>query len=355
MRSVDVPVQGAFAHGATDAEERLRLHVVLAQVHPNSSDEGHVGEALPKLAALAKDAAAQGADVIVFPEYFLTGATHGAWHSVRRRPALEGHAIAPWVSEIADIAAAHDIAIVTGSVVQLRAFAQGDDTEHGLYNTTYFLDRKGTVCGIYTKRNLWHSERAILAQATDATHPLDDQAASFVFETRRGLSVRAAMVMCWDLMFPEAFRRMIGPVETGAPASDLDRPGQWIGPDVIFAPTCWFADDSGPAALAWNAHCEAACLSTSPADPDALTVCRAMENESYVCMCNAAGPPATSAAPPRGLGLSSCNAPLLGCTARIEHERETLLYHTLDLRVLGTARDVYRVRYDLHDGVLRAP
>ncbi|KAI3623428.1 hypothetical protein GLX27_004473 [Malassezia furfur] len=344
----DIPVQGAFVHGADADEERLRLHVVLAQVYPNSSEHGVVDEALPKLAHLAQQAAASGADVIVFPEYFLTGATHGAWHSVKRVPALQGHDIAPWVKDVADIAAAHDIAIVTGSVVQLRAFADGDTTQHGLYNTTYFLDRKGTVCGIYTKRNLWHAERAILASATDKTHPIEDQAASFVFETRRGLVVRSAMVMCWDLMFPEAFRRMIGPKKEGASDAHLDRPGQWVGPDVIFAPTCWYADDSGPAALAWNADCEEACL-------NALTVCRAMENESFVCMCNAAGPPKTNAAPPRGLGLSSCSAPLLGCSARVEHEHETLLYHTLDMRVLTTARDVFRIRYDLHDGLPSRP
>lgn len=260
----DIPVQGAFVHGADADEERLRLHVVLAQVYPNSSEHGVVDEALPKLAHLAQQAAASGADVIVFPEYFLTGATHGAWHSVKRVPALQGHDIAPWVKDVADISAAHDIAIVTGSVVQLRAFADGDTTQHGLYNTTYFLDRKGTVCGIYTKRNLWHAERAILASATDKTHPIEDQAASFVFETRRGLVVRSAMVMCWDLMFPEAFRRMIGPKKEGASDAHLDRPGQWVGPDVIFAPTCWYADDSGPAALAWNADCEEACLSTYP-------------------------------------------------------------------------------------------
>lgn len=280
----DLPVQGAFVHGANAAEEQLRLHVVLAQVYPNSSEHGVVDEALPKLARLAQQAAANGADVIVFPEYFLTGATHGAWHSVKRSPALQGHDIAPWVKDVADIAAAHDIAIVTGSVVQLRAFAQGDTTQHGLYNTTYFVDRKGTVCGIYTKRNLWHAERAILAGATDQTHPLEDQAAAFVFETRRGLVVRSAMVMCWDLMFPEAFRRMIGPKEAGHSDAHLDRPGQWIGPDVIFAPTCWYADDSGPAALAWNKDCEEACLSTYPYTLTRCAHCVPRDGERELCV-----------------------------------------------------------------------
>ena len=40
----DIPVQGAFVHGADADEERLRLHVVLAQVYPNSSEHGVVDD-----------------------------------------------------------------------------------------------------------------------------------------------------------------------------------------------------------------------------------------------------------------------------------------------------------------------
>lgn len=77
-----------------------------------------------------------------------------------------------------------------------------------------------------------------------------------------------------------------------------------------------------------------------------------MENECYVCMCNAAGS-ADASTPPVGLGLSSCNAPLLGCEARVEHANETLLYQSLDLRVLDTARGLFRIGHDLHNGVVR--
>lgn len=255
-----IPRQGAFKHGATPAEDKMRVHVVLAQVYPNGSETGVIGDALPKLEALAVQAAEDGADVIVFPEYFLSGATHHAWHSVRALPALEGHAVAPWVGEVAEIAAKAKIAIVTGSAVQLRSF--GNKDEQRLYNTTYFLDRTGTLCGAYTKRNLWHAERDLLTQATKQSHPEDEQPALFVFTTARGLRVRAAMVMCWDLMFPESFRRLMNPQDGTVETADLDQEGRWIGPDIVFAPTCWFADDSGPKALAWNPNCEAACLST---------------------------------------------------------------------------------------------
>ncbi|WFD41613.1 hypothetical protein MPSI1_000244 [Malassezia psittaci] len=344
---LDIPIKGEFVHSDNDRDEQNRLHVVLAQVYPNSSEQFVVMEALPKLEALTRKAAREGADVIIFPEYFLTGATHEAWHHARHSDAISGHDIAPWIEDIAAIAEQNQIGIVTGSVVQHRSFSLDGQKRNGLYNTTYFIDYKGVVKGIYTKRNLWHAERAILANATDETHSTEDQAASFVFETRRGLVVRAAMVMCWDLMFPEAFRRMLGPLEDGKHKSHLDKPGQWVGPDVVFAPTCWYADDSGDKALAWNPDCEMACL-------DALTVSRAMENECFVCMCNAAGPSRGKPSSPKGLGRSSCNAPLLGCSARIEHEHECLLYQTLDMKVLDTAREIFRVRYDMNDAASRS-
>ncbi|WFC97532.1 hypothetical protein MYAM1_000246 [Malassezia yamatoensis] len=257
---LDIPIRGEFVHSNNERDEQNRLHVVLAQVYPNSSEQFSLMDALPKLEALTRKAASEGADVIVFPEYFLTGATHEAWHQARHSDAISGHDIAPWIEDIAAIAERNQVGIVTGSVVQHRSFSFDGQKRNGLYNTTYFIDCKGVVRGIYTKRNLWHAERAILANATDETHSAEDQAASFVFETRRGLVVRAAMVMCWDLMFPEAFRRMLGPLEDGKHKSHLDKPGQWIGPDVVFAPTCWYADDSGDKALAWNPDCEMACL-----------------------------------------------------------------------------------------------
>ena len=63
---MSIPVQGAFVHGAGAEEERCRLHVVLAQVYPNTSTEGVIGDVLPKLAALTKEAAVHGADAVSY-------------------------------------------------------------------------------------------------------------------------------------------------------------------------------------------------------------------------------------------------------------------------------------------------
>ena len=77
-----------------------------------------------------------------------------------------------------------------------------------------------------------------------------------------------------------------------------------------------------------------------------MCTARAMENECYVCMCNAAG------TPDEGLGRSSVNAPILGVCARLDAAQEALLYCTLDLEVLILARRIYRVRHDMQAGML---
>ncbi|WFD08284.1 hypothetical protein MVES1_003656 [Malassezia vespertilionis] len=328
-----VATHGAFSYAQ---EESTRVHVALAQVCPNGSVRGEIDAILPKLAELAREAVDKGADILILPEYFLSGAHHDAWKHASTLPALDEHARAPWVAQVAQIARTAQIAIVTGSAVELRTFP----SRPGLFNTCYFIDHFGTVLGEYTKRHLWHPERRLLSAATDETHPTSMQPHTFLFKTKRGLTLRAAMVMCWDLMFPETFRVRITPPKS---ASDLDLPGEWVGPDIVFSPTCWYANDSGTQALQINPACEQASL-------DAIVPCRAMETECFVCMCNTAGPDVQDGEP-FGLGRSTCAAPILGAYARVPHNRETLLLATLDTTVLRTARDIFKVRQDLADAL----
>lgn len=340
---------GAFKRGRSADEERMQLHVVLAQLEPNPEGSGRVDAAIPRLTALARRAAAKGADVIVFPEFYLTGTSHEAWENARtvlKGTLPHGSERPEWMDAVCRTAAEAGIAIVTGSAIEPGGFRHSGthDREAGvreadaLFNTAYFIDCHGELLNAYTKRNLWHPERDVLHGASHETHPEAYQPPTFIFETRRGLRLRGAMLMCWDLVFPEAFRRMFyHNVRSGS--SSLDHPGQTLGPDVVFAPTGWFSSDSGPEALALNPRCEASLL-------DAMCTARAMENECYVCMCNAAG------TPDEGLGRSSVNAPILGVCARLDAAQEALLYCTLDLEVLILARRIYRVRHDMQAGML---
>lgn len=332
-------VDGALKHGATPEAERERVHVALAQVMPNPHEKGDIKPSLERLRELAHQAQSLGIDVLVLPEYYLSGSSHEVWRLVHTRDPLRSTDEEPeWLDDVCAMARESGVAIVTGSAV-LRV---DNDACPGstLFNTSYFIDHTGEVLGSYTKRNLWHSERVLLSRSTNESHPPDRHPPLFVFETRRGLRVRASIILCWDLMVPEACLRLLCP--PGGPPCDLDEPEHFVGPDILFAPTCWYADDSGPEALAHNADCEAACL-------DAVCVARAMETECFVCMCNAAGP---SDRTPCGLGRSSVNAPLLGCSARLPNAQEALLVHTLDMATIRTARQVFRLRHDRQHGII---
>ena len=55
----------------------------------------------------------------------------------------------------------------------------------------------------------------------------------------------------WDLAFPESFRAMF----------EEDEDAQTLtGPDVVFAPICWYATDAGHKGLRWNQDSEGALL-----------------------------------------------------------------------------------------------
>ena len=91
------------------------------------------------------------------------------------------------------------------------------------------------------------------------------------------------MAICWDLAWYSRFHQMLTPPYEESRPSDLDKEGQVKGPDVIFAPTCWYASDGGAKALLWNGTGEAQML-------DTLCLARAVELEALLVMCNVAGP-----------------------------------------------------------------
>lgn len=379
----------AFANDAGESRDPL-LHIAVAQVLPDEAglhhdDPAQAGDGLAKMEAWAARAAQEGADVVVFPEYFLSGATHDLWRRARAAQsaaAAQADGEKAWIEVICDVATRHDIDIVAGTVVELGTAPHadalsdhpvskrsGDHIPHrvpatqgdeGLYNTSYYVSRTGQVLHRYTKQNLWHPERETLADSRDSTHPEQHSTdTTFVLETKRGTKLRASMAICWDLAWYSRFHQMITPPFNAQLTSDLDRAGQAQGPDVIFAPTCWYASDGGPKALLWNGVAEAQML-------DSLCQARAVELEALLVMCNVAGPPLDPTAieqlrqsilrqdeggsdidmPLVGLGRSCICSPFLNTVAQVPNEQEALLLQTFDLNILRDAREVYRMRYD---------
>src|SRR5215472_16014416 len=88
--------------------------------------------------------AAMQADIIVFPEDFVTGALNG---DVRMAD-YDGRYV--WYFQ--QLARKYAIDIVPGSSIE-------GDGDGRLYNTTYYIDREGQIKGSYRKVNLWHPEK----------------------------------------------------------------------------------------------------------------------------------------------------------------------------------------------------
>ncbi|SOV07558.1 uncharacterized protein UDID_05337 [Ustilago sp. UG-2017a] len=385
------------------------LHIAVAQVLPdqsglhsnnNGGDHGR-SAGLEKLERWASGAASRGADVVVFPEYFLSGATRELWRKVREaqrerandgRVCEEGRGEKAWIQVIISVAQKFDIDIVAGTVVELGTQPHADllsnhpvgggagdkiphrppqkakpdqnkETQDALFNTSYYISRQGKVLHRYTKQNLWHPERETLLHSQQHTHPAQHHGPStFLIQTKRGTKLRAAMAICWDLAWYSRFHQMLTPpYEEGRP-SDLDKEGQVKGPDVIFAPTCWYASDGGAKALLWNGTGEVQML-------DTLCLARAVELEALLVMCNVAGPYMTEEkvrqlrqeltkqiqkgereremeTPLIGLGRSRICAPFLNVVAQVEDQREVMLLQSVDLNLLRHAREMYRMRYD---------
>ncbi|GAC93844.1 hydrolase, carbon-nitrogen [Pseudozyma hubeiensis SY62] len=422
-----------FASQPSGETKDALIHIAIAQVLPDESglhadadDETKAG--LEKLELWASAAAEKGADVVVFPEYFLSGATHDLWRRVREaqrqqavRAQQEGSSEMDkqgpsaseaeggekaWIEIIIQVAQKYDIDIVAGTVVELgtqphaqiladhpvsqleqpttdavdqhdkiphrpkkkhKVSTEADeeqDHEDQLFNTSYYISRRGQVLHRYTKQNLWHPERKTLLHSQHQTHPEQHAGPSstFVIETKRGTRLRAAMAICWDLAWYSRFYQMISPPYAADQVSDLDRTGQAPGPDVIFAPTCWYASDGGAKALLWNGVGEAQML-------DTLCLARAVELEAVLVMCNVSGPKLDAGrieevrnalerqhdegvsdedleVPLVGLGRSRICAPFLNVVAEVPDERQVMLLQSVDLNLLIDAREMYRMRYD---------
>ncbi len=233
-----------------------------------------------------------GADVIVFPELFLTGPTNGNHKLVD----FEGR----YRQRLQRLAAEQKIDIVTGSLIE------GDQT--GLHNTTYYIDRHGEILGQYHKINLWQPERQHLKAGSQ----------SKVFNTTYG---RVGLSICWDIVTPGLFRQMAQQ-----------------GVELVFCPSYWCAQLYGNEVkhdlLAEKKHV------------DALCVTRAFENEIIFAYCNAAGKcaQANEAFPKELIGHTQITVPFRGALQCLEHNSEEMLVQEIDTEILQDAEDLYGLR-----------
>jgi predicted amidohydrolase len=167
----------------------MRLALAQFEVEPSDVDE-NVDRAVEAIAT----AADRGADLVVLPELFTVG--YFAFDSyARTAESLDG----PTLTRLAAAARDHEVGVVAGSIVEDLATTDGGPAEEGLANTSVFLDRAGERRAVYRKRHLFGYDSAeselLVPGETLPTVEFDGHT--------------VATTTCYDLRFPELYRRLV--------------------------------------------------------------------------------------------------------------------------------------------------
>ncbi|KAI8879043.1 carbon-nitrogen hydrolase [Backusella circina FSU 941] len=249
-----------------------------------------------------KKASEQGADLVVFPEYFLGGPTEDKVEE----------SVDSALEQCCQIAKKYHIDLVPGTIM-----AREDGF---VYNNCYYIDCSGEVLLSYRKVHLWHPERTLMKKG--------DQ-----FNTcRNRFGIEVGLCVCWDIAFPEAFREMA-----------LKKEAQ-----LIIAPAYWTLEDGGQVALNHDPLCEAKLL-------NAIGTARCVENSIVFVLCNGAYTGEVERRQPLGemAGRTQISVPFKGPVAHLDHNREDMIIANVDIE--GITRDsenIYRVREDWKNGLV---
>ena len=266
---------------------QINIAVVQFEIQPFAPAEN-----LARAEQFIKEASSK-ADMIVFPEDFLTGPLAGNKALVD----YEDY----YVRYFQRLAIQYGIDLVPGS------FVEGD--HNGLYNTTYYIDKTGAVRGKYRKVNLWHPERTYLTPGRG----------SCVLDTQYG---RVGLIICWDLIFPEAFRSMLQQ-----------------NVEIVICPSYWCFEDAS-VGLIHEPNSEIKLV-------NAVCTARAFENEIILVFANAAAYNSVQSGTDQLIGRSQITAPFKGPLHILPHADEEMFIQAVDTDILKDAEYAYTIRKDL--------
>jgi predicted amidohydrolase len=187
--------------------------------------------------ALIADAAASGADLAILPEVSM-------YFDPRREDGLGPHGQSldgPFATAVADAAHTHGISVIAGLLEAAPGFAKD-------FNTVIVVGPAGQRIGHYRKIHLYDAF-GFRESDTYLPGPIEEPP---VFDIA---GVRVAVLTCYDLRFPEAFRWVVD-----------------AGAELVALPAAWIA---GPGK---EAHWQT------------LLAARAVENTVYVAGAGQTGP-----------------------------------------------------------------
>ncbi|MEP9395399.1 carbon-nitrogen hydrolase family protein [Gordonia sp. VNQ95] len=253
------------------------MRIAMAQINSGTDPADN----LRAVADATREAAADGARLVVFPEAMMC--RFGVPLGPVAQP-LDG----PWATGIADLAREHGLTIVAGM------FTPADDGR--VANTLIAAGPDGTRTG-YDKIHLYD---AFGFTESDTVAP-GDTAVSIDVD-----GVTVGLATCYDIRFPELFTTLAA-----------------AGAQVIVVPASWGA---GPGKIdQWRT----------------LATARALDSTSYVVAVGQAEPvdeAARKAKAPTGTGHSQISDPFGSVVASYRGERH-IGVHDIDLDVVTTARE----------------
>jgi deaminated glutathione amidase len=270
-----------------------KARVALGQFGAGTDKEAN----LQRILALHAEAAASGADLVVFPEVAMFTTVDHTFDIVPVAEPLDG----PFVTRLREAAVRNGAAIVAGM------YESGPAGARKVHNTAVAIGTDGALLGAYRKIHMFD---AFGFRESDHDQPGDGELLLFTLA-----GVRFGVTVCYDLRFPELFRAL---AERGA--------------DVILLPTAWV-----------HGHLKELHLST-------LSRARAIENTVYF-----------AAADQTGAGYSGNSELIdpMGATVASIGEAEGLAIGTVDTdRVAEVRRKVpslQHVRHDIYDTWRRVP
>jgi predicted amidohydrolase len=154
------------------------LFIALAQLRCSDGDTERNTE---RAVQAIQQAAAQGADLVLFPELYLTGILWESTMAARSEP-RDGK----YIERIQKASKRHHIGVAMGFVEKADQF----------HNTTMLTDKTGSPLTFYHKTHLWGGEARTCGAGTTIGDPV-------VFE-----GVKLGLLVCYDVEFPEAARHL---------------------------------------------------------------------------------------------------------------------------------------------------
>ncbi len=219
---------------AASTADGLRIALAQIEVEPTEVD-ANVERALEAVSS----AASRGVDLVALPELFNVG--YFAFDSYERlAEPLEGETF----TRLQEAAAEHDISVLAGSIVEDLAATEAVATpaEAGLANTAALFDSNGDRQLVYRKHHLFGYQSA----ESELLVPGER------IETAEIGGVTVGATTCYDLRFPELYRRLID-----------------AGAELVLVPSAW----PYPRIEHW----------------ETLSRARAIENQCFVATINCSG------------------------------------------------------------------